>query len=268
MNSFLTKLWSTLSEEEKSTWFPLALKNNVLPYNSFFAFNMYRWTVNQGPMRSMIVPSLEAYVPTLFLSGSGSPGRAFLSVEPNVSASSIDVKGVGTTPTPNCEGHYVYLEDHDGYPGFRRDTAPFFRLFHSSGYHGFFLVTNDSYSITDSFWASDALESAYFIPGPECYGDLETTDILPGVSSDPAAAVAIFRDSEDVLAPNRRLCRAVLQLDASGCVQWTDCNQVGQKPAPPGGFPAGNYHYAAVPLSLDGRMGAISADAEIVVSPF
>jgi len=82
----------------------------------------------------------------------------------------------------------------------------------------------------------------------------------------PAAAVAIFRDPYAITEPDRHICRAVLTLDENGEILWTDTGQIGGKAGPPGGLPAGTYHYMALPLSLDGRIGTPTSDAPATVT--
>jgi len=79
-------------------------------------------------------------------------------------------------------------------------------------------------------------------------------------------AVAIFRDAATITTPDRRIARAVLTLDGNSEATWTDTGQVGAKAGPTGGLPAGDYHYMAVPLSLDGRVGTPTADQPATVT--
>lgn len=263
---WLTKLWKTLSPTDQASWALLAASQNVSPYNAYFKANMQRWTDTYGPMTLYQTPPSAAYTPTLALTATGGDGHVTLSIAPTTILEHVNVTLNGPPPTPDCLGTYTLFGTNAGENSYRRALPTPYRLYHSDTAGGYWkLVAADNYTTAPPTWGKDAPINGNYSPIGGS-GTPAVSAVVAQSESDASIAVAIFRSDSTITTPNRQFCRAVLSLDVNGEATWTDTNQVGGKASLIGGLPAGDYHYMALPLSLDGRTGTPTADTPATVT--
>ena len=263
---WLCKVWKTLSPTDQASWALLAMEKNISPYNAFFKANMERWTNTQGPMTLLQTPPIGKYAPTLVMTATGGAGQVAISIAPATGLEHVNVTAGNPAPNPNCTGRYDYAGIYAGEPYYARTTEPTFLLYFDDGTYWWVIALETIQYPQSSYWGkADAINGEYNSYDPYT-GKAICSAIMAGGTAAPNTAVAIFRDAATIAAPDRRLCRAVLSLDVNGQATWTDTNQVGAKKALPAGFPAGDYHYMALPLSLDGRVGTPTADVPATVT--
>jgi hypothetical protein len=265
MVSFLTKLWKGLSPNDKATWAAEATRLNISPYNVFFTTNTKRWAANLAPTTALQTVSTTPYAPTLTLSATGHAGYATLAISPTLIPRHVNVTAGSPAPSPDCIGTYDYFEEHNSQHAYRRSLPVPMRLYYVGIYYH--LLTTDNYNDTGGYWSSDQFSpiNGTYTPHTPSTGNAIVSAPIQAAPGPAAIAVAIFRSPSTITTPDRRLCRAVLSLDGSGNLSWTDRNQVGANPSQTSGLPTGTYHYMAVPLSLDGRMGTPTADTQVTV---
>jgi len=263
---WVTKLWATLSPEDRASWAAHPNPNNLSLFNLYFTHNMARWNNTQGPMTALQTAPEAAYEPAIALTAIGGDGKVDLTIAPATIARHVDVTALTPAPVPDCTGKYFYLEEHTDLPAYRRVVPTPFRIFSNPDrYH---IHPADNYTLDANRWDSDLgnVLAANYTHYGSVAGHAACTADIPAGPDAPAAAVAIFRDDATIVTPDRRIARAVLTLDGNGEATWTDTDQVGGKAGPAGGLAAGNYHYTALPLSLDGRVGTPTADALATVT--
>jgi hypothetical protein len=67
--------------------------------------------------------------------------------------------------------------------------------------------------------------------------------------------MAIFRDTAEITVPSWANCIAIVEADGANAVTWIDSP-----------LAAGTYHYRSQVLNIDGKVGAVKADATAVVT--
>jgi hypothetical protein len=217
-------------------------------------------------MTLLQTPPLTAYLPTITLSATGGDGKVDLTIAPTFVDEHVHVTGGTPAPDPDCTGTYYYLEVTNNQHAFRRALPTPCRVYFINEMIGYLIVPRDTYDSSTPRWRRTSSLAGTYLPGAPATGSVVCSDIIQATYSDPAAAIAIFRHSSALTLPNRRLCRAVCTPAIDGSLAWTDTGQVGGKAGPAGGLPAGTYHYMAVPLSLDGRVGTPTADTPATVT--
>jgi len=263
---FLTRLWKDLPTNDQASWLDQAEIKNYSAFNAYFVENMHRWRDSQGPMTRLQTPPAEAYAPTVAMTATGGDGQVQIEITPAITATEhVTVTG-DPTPTPDCLGQYDFFDTHNGKHAYRRAApATPYRIFIAAG-SLWLIVPRDDYVENIPYWWHALYINGLYYPSTGMFGYPIVSEVAPAVYSDPAAAIAIFRQPTTIGWPNRKICRVILTPDAGGNISWTDTGQIGGKPGPAGGLPPGSYHYMAQPLSLDGRKGAATADAEATVT--
>jgi len=263
---YLTKLWKNLPAEDQATWIAPAINQNVSPFNAYFIENMHRWRNTLGPMTALQTPPSEAYAPTITLDAIGGDGKVDLAIAPTVIPQHVNVTAGSPPSNPDASGFYQYFEEHESEHAYRRTGDTPFRLFWYPTPSHWILRKADTYANSFLGWYRSTPINGTYAPDTDVTGNPVASADIPEAPDTPAEAVVIFRDLSTPATPDRRICRAVLDLDENGEVSWTDTGQIGGKAGPPGGLPAGVYHYMALPLSLDGRVGTPTADTPATVT--
>lgn len=255
MMGFLMRLWPALTVNQQATWSALAELDKHSPFNAFLRLNMRRWTNNDGPCVSNATPPSAAYSPTIAATATAVGNRATISIAPATIPQHVNVTAGTPAPNPNCIGRYDYLEQHNAKNAYRRAGASPNRLFYDSTDYTYLINNTDNYTTTPRWISWLSTPDGTYNGSAGNTGQAISSANIPAAPDAPAEAVAIYRHTAAITLPNRRLCIAVLDLDAAGQVTHQDPNLA----------PA-TYYYLAVPLSLDGRMGTPAAAAPLVVS--
>ena len=252
---FLTKLWKSLSTIEQASWLPMALEQNYKPFNAYFTVNMQRWAANLPPLASLDYLPTAAYAPTLAMTATGGVGQVTIDIDSTIDAVTWTERTPAGTSNQNWQ---AAAADADGS---NLLAGTYNGRLYSSKDSGVTWAEQQPASDVNGKWyamASDATGTRLLASRAD--GRLYTSN------AGPAAAIAIFRSPAAINAPDRRLSRVIAAPDGAGNLTFVDTGQVGGKAGPAGGLPAGVYHYLAVPLSLDGRMGTPTADASATVT--